>query len=169
MTAPSEPEKSWFMKGLLIAALILVLDQLTKQLILNYFNNGGQEIAVLPFFNIVMVWNYGISFGMFSELKIPVVLITLSTSITLILLIWLRKTTDTLVGVALGFIIGGAIGNIIDRFRFGAVADFLDFHVSGWHWPAFNIADSTIFIGVVLLCFHSMFMDHNRNDKGTSS
>lgn len=169
MSSPDKKKNPLFIKGLLLAATILICDQITKQLILNYFNNGGQEFAVLPFFNIVMVWNYGISFGMFSDMKIPVALIAMSSAITLILLIWLNKNTDRLVAVGLGFIIGGAIGNIIDRFRFGAVADFLDFHVSGWHWPAFNIADSAIFIGVVLLCFHSIFTDHNRNDKGTPS
>ncbi len=169
MTTPHENEKSLFISGLTLAAFILACDQITKQLILNHFNGGGQEIAVLPFFNIVIVWNYGISFGIFSEMKIPVALIAMSCAILLILLIWMKRNNDRLVGIALAFIIGGAVGNVIDRLRFGAVADFLDFHVSGWHWPAFNIADSTIFIGVVLLCFHSIFTDHNRNDKGTSS
>ena len=114
-------------------------------------------MEVTSFFNLALVWNYGVSFGMFAVLRQPLMLSGLSVAIICILLIWLTKNLSKLIAVALGLVIGGAIGNIVDRLRFGAVTDFLDFHIGTYHWPAFNIADSCIFIGVVLLCASSMF------------
>lgn len=145
--------------GLLIAFVSLLLDQFSKYLLLAHFPQAQSEITVTPFFSIVRVWNYGISFGMFAGHRQPVILAGISAVIVLVLLVWLRRNRSRLVCVALGLIIGGASGNIMDRIRFGAVADFLDFHIGNYHWPAFNIADSSIFIGVVLLCVHSMLME----------
>ena len=119
-------------------------------------------VEVTPFFNLVMVWNYGISFGMFAGSRQPAILIACSAIILGILAVWLYKNSSKLVACALGCVIGGAAGNVIDRLRFGAVADFLDFHIGPYHWPAFNIADSSIFIGVVLLCISSMFTQRHQ-------
>jgi signal peptidase II len=147
--------------GLLIAAIALALDQATK---LYFYDllvaDGRRAIEVLPFFNLVTVWNYGISFGMFNSgsAGASIIFVILALAIVAALLFWLRSVTALLVAVALGLVIGGAIGNVVDRLRFGAVFDFLDFHVAGWHWPAFNLADSAITVGVVLLCIDALFL-----------
>jgi len=78
-------------------------------------------------------------------------------AMSVVLLVWLRKAEQPLLRVALGLVIGGAIGNMIDRMAYGAVADFFDFHLGGWHWPAFNIADSGIVVGVALLFLDGLF------------
>ncbi len=142
--------------GLFVAALVLLLDQLSKQWILWVFSVSGQFIEITEFFNLALVWNTGISFGLLAEHRQPYLLVTAALVIVGILLGWLHKNTCRLTGWGLGLVIGGASGNIIDRVRFGAVVDFLDFHIGPYHWPAFNIADSAIFIGVVLLCAGSM-------------
>ena len=143
--------------GLLLAAVAVALDQWSKWLILaKMLTPGAPAIEVAPFLNIVIVWNYGISFGMLAGQHQPVLLTLMSAAIVCILLVWLYRNASPLVACALGFVIGGAIGNMIDRLRFGAVVDFLDAHAGPYHWPAFNIADSSIFIGVVLLGVSSM-------------
>ncbi len=115
-------------------------------------------IPVLPFFNLVLVWNRGVSFGMFGDGSAgPWLLVLLAVGIVAALLWWLRKAEGLLSVASLGLIIGGAVGNVIDRLVHGAVVDFLDFHAAGWHWPAFNVADSAITVGVVLLLAESLF------------
>lgn len=147
------------MVGLATAFIAFACDQLSKWYLLNVIDiNNRPPIEVTSFFNLVMVWNYGISFGMFAGAKQPLLLIVLSLGICLILLSWLAKVSERWLAAAIGLVIGGALGNVIDRARFGAVADFFDFYIKNSHWPAFNIADSCIFIGVVLLCIDSMFM-----------
>jgi len=149
-----------FIISLAIAAVIFALDLWSKEQVLHYFLEQKQpEIAVTGFFNFVLVWNRGISFGMFASLNQPYVLLCVSLIVCGILLRWLYKTPSALVAYAIGPVIGGALGNALDRVRFTAVVDFLDFHAFGYHWPAFNIADAGIFIGVVLLLFHSMFIE----------
>ena len=145
-------------RAILIAALVFMLDQGSKELLIPRLADIS-VIPILPFFNIVMVWNYGISFGMFAEHNQPYIWVAVSLLIVGILLHWLWNTTSMWVAVALGLTIGGALGNVVDRIRYGAVADFFDFYIQNLHWPAFNIADSAIFIGVVLLCIHGMFME----------
>jgi signal peptidase II len=111
------------------------------------------QVALTPFFDLVVVWNKGVSFGLFNSggQEKRWILTAISIVIVSVLFFWLRQTTDRLSAVAFGLIIGGAIANIYDRFSFGAVADFFDFHIGGYHWPAFNLADSAITIGVVLI------------------
>lgn len=146
--------------GLLVAVAAFILDQLSKIWIVDHLRLADIEngIEILPVFRLVMVWNYGISFGMFSDggdarrwLLIGVALV-----ITTVMLLWMWKSRHGLMSLALGLVIGGAMGNVIDRLRWGAVADFFYFHYEEWYWPAFNIADSSIFIGVVLLCWDSI-------------
>ena len=153
-------------RGLAIAfaAMVFTLDQLSKWLILEKILAPDHAyIGITSFFNVALVWNSGVSFGMFAGSRQPLLLTCISALIVAILLIWLYKNSSKLVAVALGCVIGGAVGNMIDRLRFGAVTDFLDFHLGSHHWPAFNIADSSIFIGVVLLCISSMFTSDNTN------
>ena len=136
--------------GLVVAGLVIVLDQLSKWAILMFLDD---PTAVTPFLNLVVVWNRGVSFGMFDTAGAlgPWLLSGLALAVVAALVVWLRRVKHSLAGVALGLIIGGALGNVIDRVRFGAVFDFLDFHAYGYHWPAFNVADSAICVGAALL------------------
>ena len=145
--------------GLGIAAVVLVLDQITKWVILEMVMQPPRTIEVTGFFNLVMVWNRGVSFGLFANEAEATrwVLIAVALAITAALVVWLRRADRGLLVVAIGLVIGGAVGNVIDRLQYGAVADFLDFHLLGYHWPAFNIADSAISIGVVLILIESLF------------
>lgn len=144
-------------QGLAIAGLVVVLDQLTKWAILTWLDRA---VALTPFFNLVVVWNRGVSFGMLDSASRlgPWILSGLALAVVVLLLGWLRRVDHPLTSAGLGLIIGGAIGNVIDRVRFGAVIDFLDFHALGWHWPAFNVADSAIFVGAVLLLVDGLLM-----------
>lgn len=145
--------------GLGIALVIFGLDQATKWWIVEQVMRPPRAIEVTSFFNLVMGWNRGVSFGMFNHNSaINAWLFTgLALVIVAVLLVWLRKADRGLVGCAIGLIVGGALGNALDRLRFGAVADFLDFHVGGYHWPAFNVADSGITIGAALLLADALF------------
>ena len=159
--------KKW---TLLLFIISLLLDQWSKGAILDAaFNPQNPVMELTPFFNLVLVWNKGVSFGLFASQNQPVVLTVISAIIVIILLIWMIKNESKLIAIALGLVIGGAVGNSIDRLRFGAVTDFLDFHLGTYHWPAFNIADSCIFIGVVLLCISSMFTPTTNTHKEITS
>ena len=108
---------------------------------------------VNDFFNVVTAWNTGVSFSMFDNHGILgiVLLSALSIMIVAYLLYWMSREKNVFLQVALGFVVGGALGNVIDRMCFGAVFDFLDFHIGSGHWPAFNIADSFICIGAAII------------------
>ncbi|MBO6518616.1 MAG: lipoprotein signal peptidase [Rhodospirillales bacterium] len=154
-----EPGFGSRMQGAAIAALMLVLDQVSKIWILTDVMNPPRVIEITPFFNLVLAWNRGVSFGMFSaESEIgPWLLTALAVAIMIALAVWLWRATSRLSVIALGMIIGGAAGNVIDRLQHGAVTDFLDFHAFGYHWPAFNVADSAICVGAVILVLESLF------------
>jgi signal peptidase II len=140
--------------GLGIAAVILVLDQVTKWWLLQTMQqNDGRFIEVTSFFDIVLVWNRGVSFGMFNnDTGLNGMLFSLLAAVIVVaLLVWLRRAASSLIGIAIGLVIGGAVGNVVDRLRLGAVVDFLDFHLGNWHWPAFNVADAAICVGVGLM------------------
>jgi len=148
------------------ALIAFLLDQGSKFLILeNPQLSGLNHIEILPFFNFVLVMNRGVSFGMFAGHNQPLLIIIISLLILAALAVWLWRNSSLTVAVGIGLVIGGALGNICDRIRFGAVVDFLDFHVADLHWPAFNIADSFVFIGVVVLCIYSMFFE-KKNQTG---
>lgn len=151
--------KNQFRNGMIISFVILAFDQLSKWWIVFYIMQPPQVIEIAPFFNLVMGWNYGISFGLLNSMpEISVwILPILVFLITSGLIIWLYFIDKNSQAIGLGFIIGGAIGNLIDRLHFGAVVDFLDFHAWGFHWPAFNIADSAITIGAIMLVLDSLF------------
>ena len=151
------PSHVW--NGLGISALVMVLDQLSKWVIVSLVMTPPIQIELTSFFNLVLTYNRGVSFGMFSNgtdtgkwLLIGVALVILS-----FLFRWLFQSNRLFIVIALGLIIGGAIGNVIDRVLVGAVVDFLDFHAFGYHWPAFNVADTAIFIGAIGLVFESIF------------
>lgn len=143
--------------GMALAGIVIALDQWSKLVIFNYLDSLEQPyVNVMPFFNLVKVYNYGVSFGMFDNIDNGrLILSFVALSITVVLCFWLYRVTKLYMGVALGLVIGGAVGNIIDRVRFGAVADFVDFYVGEYHWPAFNVADCAVVIGVFILFIDS--------------
>lgn len=127
-------------------------------------------IPVYSFFNVVMVWNQGISFGFFADQPAAAngILLAALCGIVIGFGIWMMRTPDHVIRFILAAIIGGALGNLWDRVRFGAVADFLDFHAFGWHYPAFNIADSLIVLGVIALIVYETFGRPRVQEKPTS-
>ena len=152
MKLPVNPPLRTRLMALAIAAVLLLADQLSKYAILAMHGTApGWIAASLPFFNWVLVWNRGVSFGLFSAHPewMPWILLSLTTAMTLAMTVWLFLTPRILTVYGLACVIGGAVGNILDRLQHGAVVDFLDFHLGGYHWPAFNLADSFIFIGIV--------------------
>ena len=151
--------------GLLLAAITVVLDQFTKALVLAFLE-PYQAVEWAPFLSCVLVFNTGISFGLFAgeTALLRWVLIGLALAVSVLLTSWLYKEKRLRVASALGLILGGAIGNVVDRIFRHAVVDFLDLHIGGWHWPAFNIADSAITVGVVLYVFTSL-RDQFRSSK----
>lgn len=179
---------------LIFAFFLFIIDQLSKWSITEYMIRPAKEgadsslgliewylssparlgftsIEILPFFNIVMVWNRGVSFGMFNNLSEygPWILSGLSLAISAVFLVWLFRSSSRLQSLAIALVISGAIGNVVDRVRFGAVIDFLDFHAFGYHWPAFNVADSAICIGVFLLIIQSFFFETDEKNAKTDS
>ena len=151
--------------GLLLAAITVVLDQFTKALVLAFLE-PYQAVEWAPFLSCVLVFNTGISFGLFAgeTALLRWVLIGLALAVSVLLTSWLYKEKRLRVASALGLILGGAIGNVVDRIFRHAVVDFLDLHIGGWHWPAFNLADSAITVGVVLYVFTSL-RDQPRSSK----
>ena len=145
--------------GLLVAVLAIGVDQVTKWWILASVMDPPRVINVTPFFNVVLVWNRGISFGMFSNESMAGVWILSFLALIIVgfLFNWLRKAESKRVAVSLGLIIGGALGNVIDRAVHSAVLDFLDFYIGSIRWPAFNAADSFITVGAILLILDSLF------------
>lgn len=146
--------------GLSIAALVLIVDQLSKYFVLHYVLDDRTMIIYTTYFNLVKAWNTGVSFSMFNDKGVlgVILLSILAVAIVTFLVIWLKNEESKVLQVALGFIIGGAIGNVIDRVRLGAVFDFLDFHIGESHWPAFNAADSFICIGAIIIIVHGLFI-----------
>ncbi len=153
--------------GLTVAAIAIILDQASKWWVLLDLMNPPKIIEVTPFFNLVLVWNRGISFGMFSDEGNAGawILSILALVIVGFLLNWLRKAETKFVAISLGLIIGGALGNVIDRTVHTAVVDFLDFYIGTFRWPAFNAADSFITIGAVLLIADSLFSRDPKRSK----
>ena len=141
--------------GSALFVAVLALDQVTKAVALAGLDPaaGGGPVEVAPFFNLVLVWNTGVSFGMLADAggASPWILVGLAALIAAVVAFWLARERRALPRFALWLVLAGALGNVVDRVRFGAVVDFLDFHLGGYHWPAFNVADSAIVIGACLL------------------
>lgn len=152
--------KGLFLKGVVLAILAIVLDQASKGWVLYDLMNPPRVIEITSNFNLVLGWNRGVSFGLFNQESAygPYILTGVALVIVIGLMIWLWKSTTNWSAWALGLVIGGAIGNVIDRIQYGAVVDFLDFHAFGYHWPAFNVADTAICIGAGLLILESLFI-----------
>ena len=140
-----------------VAAAIVLADRVTKLLVLGSFA-PGERLQITPFFNMVLVFNKGAAFSFLagaSGWQTPV-FATISTVAAIVLsVLILRHTANRMLCASLASILGGALGNLWDRLLWGHVVDFLDFHAAGWHWPAFNVADSAITIGAGLLILES--------------
>ena len=149
-------------RWLILSLIVLVLD-LTSKLIANTYLSYATPVKVLPFFNLTLLYNYGAAFSFLSNQNTTWQLILFSAIaivISIFIIIWLlrqSKTTPNTPAIALALILGGALGNVIDRIYHGFVVDFLDFHLKGYHWPSFNIADSAICIGAALFILSSFF------------
>ena len=155
------------LRWLWLAALVVVVDQITKywaETALRY----AEPVELLSWFNLTLLYNRGAAFSFlagaggwqrFLVLGIGVVAVT-------VIVLWLRRLRahETLTAVGLALILGGAIGNLIDRAVYGHVVDFIDWHYGGWHWPAFNIADAGITVGAVLVVL-SGFRKHEADAK----
>ena len=153
--------------GSAIALFTFIADQAVKAALLygaGFVNcapcRGPSEICtscspveVTGFLDLVMVWNFGVSFGLFQGESAlwSALLIAFALGVSAWLSLWLWRTNSRLLGAALGLVIGGALGNALDRVFYGAVADFFDFHLFGYHWYVFNVADAAIVVGVALL------------------
>ncbi len=144
-------------RWLAIAALVVVVDQITKQAIEHYFDFGG-SLALTSFFNLVLAYNSGAAFSFLADAggwqRWFFTAVALLASAIIVYL--MRKHADEpRFCLALSLILGGALGNLIDRILLGHVVDFLDFHAAGYHWPAFNVADLAISVGAVILVVES--------------
>jgi signal peptidase II len=150
----------------ILAAIVIVLDQLSKSVLFDYLDTR-HTVELAGFVNLVAVWNYGVSFGMFNSGSGAAswIFVGVALAIVGVLVYWLWRGARLLPGAALGLVIGGAIGNVVDRIRYGAVFDFLDFHAFGWHWPAFNVADTAITVGVIVLFLDSLFSGAGESTK----
>lgn len=145
--------------GLTAAAFVILIDQVSKALVFGYLSETAPVVAVTPFFNLVTAWNTGVSFSMFNNLggRGVYILSAFSLLVVAFLIYWLKKEETPRMRLALGMVIGGAIGNVIDRIRLGAVFDFLDVYANGYHWPAFNLADSFICCGALIIVLDGLF------------
>ena len=142
--------KSTRLAGISALAAALLLDQLTKGFVTANAARLAEGISVFSGFNLIFLRNYGISFGLFNQVPSWVLsVVALAISIWIASMMWRAKQTWEAVGC--GLIIGGALGNVVDRMRLGAVTDFLDFYVGKYHWPAFNFADIAVVTGLALL------------------
>lgn len=154
-----------FRFGLAIALVVGILDQVSKWVILEAVMAPPRILPVFPGFNLTLVYNPGVSWGALDWLG-PWALSGLAIAISAALVVWLHRVETRLLALAIGMIVGGAIGNVVDRVRFHAVVDFLDFYVpaTDWpHWPAFNIADSAIVLGVGLILLDGLFAERQKN------
>lgn len=155
--------------GLAVAALGLIADQATKMWVMHGTDlpDGGQ-INILPVLDFVLVWNHGISYGLFQQEdpagKWALIVFTMVATVTLA--VWMLRTDRRLAAFSLGLVVGGAIGNLIDRLVYGAVVDFVYFHVLDFSWYVFNVADALIVAGVAGLLYDSFRPGHTDAAKG---
>jgi signal peptidase II len=148
-----------FGRALVLAAVVMAADQACKLYLLTAVMNPPRVIDVLPFFDLVLYWNRGVSFSLFTHEAaiMPYVLSGVALLVVGFLLLVLRRAEDRLTALSIGLIVGGALGNVIDRLLYGAVADFFYFNYGRWWFPAFNIADTAITLGAIGFLWTSLF------------
>lgn len=144
--------------GFSLAVLVLAADQGSKYWVLHGAHlTDGHRLVLLPVLNFVLVWNHGITFGMFAGAGAKVLLASVASAVILSLLVWLWRSKNWLTSLAVGAIAGGAAGNVADRLHYGAVVDFIQAHIGGWSWYVFNVGDAAIVCGVAALMLDSLF------------
>jgi signal peptidase II len=144
--------------GVAVAVITCLIDQAAKGWLLLAADLGSHSRSVTPFFNLVLVWNTGISYGLFAQ-QGPIgrwALLVFKVAAVAFLWVWLARSSSRLTGLALGLIIGGAVGNAVDRVHWPGVMDFADLHLGNLHWYVFNLADTAIVAGVVALLYESL-------------
>jgi len=144
-----------------VAGIVVILDQAVKWIILHALPPGVPVTVIDGFFSLTLVLNPGLAFGMLGTVPagwrwVVALLSVVAVGVLATIATRLLPEGGRIAAVAIGMIFGGAAGNLIDRARFGAVVDFLDFYWRGWHWPAFNVADSAISVGVALLALRML-------------
>lgn len=152
-----------------LAAAVILLDQVTKWAVLENFVYGERR-EITGFFNLVLVYNKGAAFSMFASAdgwQTPLLILFALVAAGIVSYLIVRNREKRVLCLGLALILGGALGNLIDRLRFGHVVDFLDFHAMGWHWPAFNVADSGITVGALLLILDG-FVHHEKRASAPS-
>ena len=144
---------------LLVGFVVFVADLMTKQVMLGWIFAPPRRVEILPFLNFTPVWNPGISFGMLADAGelMPMILTAVAIAVA-VWMVWKAPSFPRLERLGAGLIAGGALGNALDRIRFGKVVDFIDVYVQTWHWPAFNIADAAITVGA-LFWIVSLFVE----------
>lgn len=164
----TDPIKKYRRNGLIIAFLILVADQVSKFIVIHPLDLKGKgQIELLPFFNLTWAENYGVSMGMLTastEFQ-RWALVALTAIIAIAVLVWMWKEVAKWDIIALSMVLGGALGNILDRARLGYVADFADLHINGFRpFLIFNVADACISIGVAILLIRALFFSKKESD-----
>ena len=152
-----------------LAAAIVVADQVVKWIVLRAFA-PGESRALTDFLNLVLVFNKGAAFSLFAQApgwQTPLLSAFAITAAIVVAWFIVRSPDKTLFCFGLALILGGAIGNVIDRLRFGHVVDFVDVHAFGWHWPAFNVADSAISVGAVILILEGFIVREKRPEAAS--
>ena len=139
------------------AIAVFLLDILTKTASLHILHPFTPVKIIPGFFSLSLVFNRGAAFGILPGAAAIFMILALATIVSIFVFAWRSKAAPLVRKIALGLICGGAVGNLLDRIRFGHVVDFLDFYLRGWHWPAFNVADSSLCIGAGLLLWKALF------------
>ncbi len=155
--------------GIGTAIAAFAADQIHKYWMMDIYGIAERgRVTVTSFFDLVMIWNHGISYGLLQQDSTAgrVLLMAVSLVAVAALYLWMSNATSRLVSISLGLIMGGALGNLADRVVHGAVADFFSFHYSGFYWYVFNIADAAITIGVIGLVIDWVFPSHTKVPKG---
>ncbi len=144
--------------GFYLAALVLLLDQAVKFWVLHGAGlTDGHTLVLLPILNLVLVWNHGITFGMFAGSASKIILAAIATAVIIALFVWLWRSDNWVKTLAIGAIAGGAVGNVLDRLHYGAVVDFLQAHLGSIYFPyIFNVGDSAICCGVAALMLENL-------------
>ena len=154
--------------GVAAALVTLVLDQIAKLYTLFVYDLPVREpVHLTPFLDLIVVWNRGISYGLFQQHTEAGrwILVAVSLAAALALSVWIRRTEGRLLAACLGLIVGGAVGNAIDRVAYGAVFDFIHFHIGSFSWYVFNVADAAIVAGVFGLIYDSFVLEKRRTQR----
>ena len=158
-------KKNYFLNHFILIFSIFLIDQISKYFIINIFENQINEIYLTSFLNFQLVWNEGIAFGLLSfDNDLYYNLITLLIFCIIIILLFLIKSQNQY-SYLYSMIVGGALGNFVDRIRFSSVPDFIDFHISNFHWFVFNVADIFVSLGVFCLIIVEIFFNKNNTNE----